>query len=193
MAAVVTSFTTQQVFKYWDDRALDVDQVITSILKTLQQPFNIEFKNFDQLQLHMFRAAVKWWTDDTYQQHDFLRHLLIKPTIAAGQHERLISDPDRWHNLAAFGEKPAQGKSLVDTVIDKITEAVKDRVIGISQPVLTQIVNAMQSLPTSDRPNTVDLALSEIPAAIPVSARFWGVSPQAFMADSTMGRSWRMS
>lgn len=187
VAAVVNSFATQQVVKCWDDPSLNADQVIASILKTLHHPFNIDFENSDRLQLDMFRAATKWWTDKSSQQRDVLGHLLIKSTIAAGQHKYLISNPEEWHNFPTFGKKPAEDKSLVDTVIDNITSAVTEGGIAISQQTLTEIANVMQSLPTSQIPNTVDQALCMIPAAIPVRVLFKGVSPQVFMAAPTMG------
>ena len=135
----------------------------------------------------MFRAATRWWTDKTSQQRDFLRHLLIKSTIAAGQHKHLISDPEKWHNFPTFGKKPAEDKSLVDTVIDNITDAVTKGGFAMAQQTLAEIVNVMQSLPTPEIPNTVDQALCMIPVAIPVLDLFRGVSPQAFMAAPTMG------
>ena len=187
VAAVVTSFATQQVLKCWDDRSINSDQVIASILTALHHPFNIDFNSPDQLQRGMFQVVTRWWTDKSNEQRDVLRRHLLKSTIAAGQHKYLISNPDHWRNLRTFGTKPADDKSLVDRVVDNITDAVKQGVVEIPQQALKEIVNVIQSLPTPEIPNPVDVALSMIPVSIPIVSLFNGVSAQAIMAAPTMG------
>ena len=96
-------------------------------------------------------------------------------------------NPEEWHNLRTFGKKPEEEKSLVDTLVDNITDAFKKGIIDISQPALEQITKTIQAIPTPNIPNPVDLALSMVPAAIPAEKLFGGISAQAIMAAPTMG------
>ena len=187
VAAVVTSFTTQQVVECWTKPSFDADQVIARILSALHHPFNIDFTDSDHLQIQMFRAATKWWTDKTDQQRDFLRHRLIKSTIAAGQHKHLISDPEQWRNIPTFGKKPAENKSLVETLFNNVKDAVQKGTLSIAQGALNDIANVMKSGPTPQIPNPVDVALSMLPGAMPVRDLLKGVSPQAFISAPTVG------
>ena len=187
VAAVVTSFTTQRVVECWTNTSLDADQVIARILMALHHPFNIDFTDSDHLQFQMFQAATKWWTEKTNQQRDFLRHRLIKSTIAAGQHKHLISDPDQWHNVPTFGTKPAENNSFVDTLINNIKDAVEKGTIDIAPATLNSIADVMQSGPTPQVPNPVDVAISMIPENMPMRDLLTGVSPEAFISAPTVG------
>ena len=184
---MVTAFTTREVISCWNDHSIDANQVITNILKALHHPFYIDFNSPNQLQKVMFEIVTRWWDDKSPDQRNTLRHLLKQSTIASGQNKLLILNPEEWHNLRTFGKKPEEEKSLVDTLVDNITDAVKKGIINISQPALEQIAKTIQAIPTPNIPNPVDLALSMVPAAIPTEKLFEGISAQAIMAAPTMG------
>ena len=187
VAAVVTSFTTRQVVECWTNPSLDADQVIARILSALHHPFNINFAGPDHLQSQMFQAATEWWFEKTDQQRDFLRHRLVKSTIAAGQHKHLISDPAQWHNVPTFGSKPAENKSVVDTLFNNIKDAVEKKTIDIAQATLNDIGTVLRSDPTPQTPNTVDLAISMIPGAMPVRDLLKGIPTEALISAPTAG------
>ena len=135
----------------------------------------------------MFDIVTRWWDDKSPNQQNTLRDLLKKSTIESGRNKFLILNPEEWHNQRTFGKRPEEEKSLVDSLVDNITDAVKKGVIDISQPVLDKITKTIQAIPTPDIPNPVDLALSMVPKAIPAAQLFLGVSQQAILAAPTMG------
>ncbi|KAK0513269.1 hypothetical protein JMJ35_004255 [Cladonia borealis] len=187
VAALVTAIATSEVISCWNDPSIDANQAIANILKALHHPFYIDFNNPNKLQKSMFDIVTRWWDDKSPDQQNTLRDLLKKSTIESGRNKFLILNPEEWHNQRTFGKRPEEEKSLVDSLIDNITDAVKKGVVDISQPVLDQITNTIQAIPTPDIPNPVDLALSMVPAAIPAAQLFQGISQQAIMAAPTMG------
>ena len=187
VAAVVVNFTAKKVTECWADSSVNADEAIASILKALHHPFNIDFNTNHGLQIAMFQHATNWWLDKPEKQRDFIRQLLKKSTIMAGQHKHLIPDPTDWHNSKIFGEKPSGDKSVVDTVIDNVKDAIVNGVITMSQRTLKEFSETLQSLPTPAIPDPVDVALGTLKGAMKVGDVFRGVSPQAFQAASTMG------
>ena len=55
------------------------------------------------------------------------------------------------------------------------------------QQALEQFTKTINAIPTPDLPSPVDVALSLVPAAMPVENLFKGISAQAIMAAPTMG------
>ena len=135
----------------------------------------------------MFDIVTRWWDEKSSNQQNTLRDLLKKSTIESGRNKFLILNPEEWHNQRTFGQRPEEEKSLVDSLVDNITDAVKKGVIDISKPVLDKITKTIQAIPTPDIPNPVDTALSLVPKAIPVAQLFQGVTQQAINAAPTMG------
>lgn len=187
VAALVTAITTSEVIGCWNNPSIDANQVIANILKALHHPYYIDFNSPNKLQKSMFDMVTSWWDDKSTDQRNTLRDLLKKSTIESGKNKFLIMNPEEWHNARTFGKKPEEEKSLVDTLVDNITNAVKDGIIDITKPALDQITKTIQAIPTPDIPNPVDLALSMVPAAIPAAKLFEGISPQAILAAPTMG------
>ena len=184
---MVTAFTTREVINCWNDPSINVNQVIANILKALHHPFYIDFNNPNELQKAMFGIVTNWRDDKSTDQRNTLRHHLKKSTIASGQNKILILDPEKWHNLRTFGKKPEDEKSLVDNLVDNITDAVKKGIIDMPQQALQQFTKTIQAIPTPDIPSPVDLALSMVPPAMPAQKLFEGISAQAIMAAPTMG------
>ena len=117
----------------------------------------------------MFDIVTRWWDDKSPDQQNTLRDLPKKTTIESGRNKFLILNPEEWHNQRTFGKRPEEEKSLVDSLVDNITDAVKKGDIDISQPALDKITKTIQAIPTPDLPNPVNLALSMVPKAIPAA------------------------
>ncbi|KAG5951608.1 hypothetical protein E4U53_002684 [Claviceps sorghi] len=85
VATVITSWTTQQVVKCWDDPNLSVHDTIRKILTILHHPAFPKRKT--QIQKYMFNVVHDWWKCMSDEERAHLRSKLTKESIKVRGHE----------------------------------------------------------------------------------------------------------
>ena len=183
-SATVVRFTTNEVISCWEKWDRNPDQAIDNILQTLHHPFDVDLQDRakNPLRYDMFSAVRNWWTAKDLEQRQYLQHRLQKSTIADSQHKIVIHNPGTWHNEQAFGKKPTEDKSVVDTIIDNLKniEDIPSKLFG-------QFVQVITKSPTSQDPNPVDKAIGMLPVAVPITQILQNVPQTAFLASAVVG------
>lgn len=87
VATITTNWTTQQVVRCWDDRALDAQRVIDEILTVLHHPAFPSETEKTPVQAYMAHVVQRWWESHSAADKDALRGKLTKAAVQQRQHE----------------------------------------------------------------------------------------------------------
>jgi hypothetical protein len=177
----VTSFATRAVVSCWDDKNLDSDNVIRTILEALHHPFNASSSSV--LQQEMLKCVKDWWTVKKEKMRDKLMNCLTKEAFMKNQNHLDIKRPNDF--LLQKLSAGSTDKPVFQTIAENLLHAQKGGLLLMSTTELSAVLDGLQADATPEQPNPFDAALASID--LPIETVFKGVDLASLMGIPTIG------